>query len=119
MARLPLLPLPCSCPRCSSPSEPGSHLSSLLCPACLSTLLPNSPPLPNSPWTCTSCSFSLTSKQVETIISSLVSLVEGYEEVEEGREEVCRRIEEDLLPRLLLSLHPSHYLVLRCHSGVF
>ena len=53
----------CECPRCGDPSELGSHLSTLLCQDCGSLLLPSHPLHHNSPWTCSSCSLSLSSHQ--------------------------------------------------------
>ena len=90
----------CTCSRCSSPTELGSHLSSLLCPLQAPTDPENHPSCPkrdptsseypgdspeklhpggscpgglltpsfpteyNSPWTCNSCSFTISSCQV-------------------------------------------------------
>ena len=84
----------CTCTRCCSPTELGSHLSSLLCPLQASTtdneddppylagreapcslprascagglLTPSFPTEYNSPWTCNSCSFTMSSCQVNT-----------------------------------------------------
>ena len=71
----------CSCTRCCSTTELGTHLSSLLCPLqgsndpetlsespgapCHGGLLtPSFPTEYNSPWSCTSCSFTISSCQV-------------------------------------------------------
>ena len=50
----------CSCPRCLSSNELGSHLSSLRCPKCEDGFMTQRDPKDStSPWACTTHSFTL------------------------------------------------------------
>ena len=55
----------CSCPRCSDPTELGSHLSSLRCGECGESVLPSHPTHYNSPWSCSACSLTISAHQAE------------------------------------------------------
>ena len=109
-ARRPLLPLPCSCTRCSSPSELATHLSSLQCSSCPGTLLPSLPLLLSSPWTCTSCFSTSSPQQVEEVQQHLVATVNSSPLTPE-------HILEEVLPQLLLTAHPHHHLVLQAKKA--
>jgi len=96
----------CDCPRCLSPTELGSNLSTLRCGKCEEGYLTQSNPKDlQSPWTCQVHSFQLARDSVvslcEGLKSSLFSLGGGGTSVS---------LLEEFLTSLLPVLHPHHTL---------
>merc|ERR1712130_336609 len=128
----------CTCTRCCSPTELGSHLSSLRCPlqasttdnendpsyfagrevpcslprACAGGLLtPSFPTEYNSPWTCNSCSFTMSScqvmdKQISLFRQLSLTCLTSLQSVEK------------LLEHLSKLAPPTHYLALQAKKAL-
>jgi len=132
----------CTCSRCCSPTELGSHLSSLLCPlqpsnenekdpshpgkdtspcsltadlprpSCPGGLLtPSFPTEYNSPWSCNSCSFTMSScqvmeKQVSLFRHLSLTCLTNLQSVEQ------------LLHHLAKVAPPTHYLALQAKKAL-
>jgi len=97
----------CCCPRCSDPTELGSHASSLLCQVCkcddalfLSTNAANA----FSAWACTKCNLTMTSQEVMDVENRIATEMQGINNT---------AIEdfESFLSNAGRELHPNHYLM--------
>lgn len=95
----------CTCPRCVDPTELGSHLSSLLCPACAGIVLPETNSLHCQLWKCQSCEQTIDREQVETYSKECEEkMMEIYEtEVDKY---------EDLLHEYSKKFHQNHFQIL-------
>jgi len=69
----------CGCPRCSSPSELGSELSSLICsqPACSGIVRPTDPLDQESVYRCSKCEEEISSVEAETREKKLTEKLEN------------------------------------------
>ena len=92
----------CSCPRCSDPTELGSHFSTLLCraPDCGGFVLCRDPLDTSSSWACLKCGKERAGEEVR----------QEQEEWEERIEAAPRQVaaQEALLAELQKLYHPSH-----------
>ena len=95
----------CECARCQDPSELGSHLSTLVCEGCGELLLPSHPLHHNSPWSCSSCSLSISSHQAMArcvrMYRALLSCPPSHQHL------------ATLLAGLQTVAHPQHYVLLQ------
>merc|ERR1719153_616398 len=103
----------CTCPRCSSPSELGGHLSSLLCQTenCQGYLVPTHALEYNSPWSCDLCSYTLSSCQAMDIQLRLFRQFSAQSTwTVETLETVVKEMEQ--------VAHPTHYLLLQAKKSL-
>ena len=99
----------CICPRCSDPTELGSHLSSLLCPIakCYGSVVSSHPLDYDSPWTCLSCGAVLCLDRVQGILEQAQQLLD----TPAGEDGVVEHY-ECLIYKLSSLLHPYNHLIL-------
>jgi len=100
----------CTCPRCSDPTELGSHLSSLVCQKCPpgeGVLTQVSPLSKDSPWKCSVHQCLVTKENVTSMCRDLKDYIFRQEASEGG----VARLEEVLI-ELSQFLHPHHNLMM-------
>ena len=98
----------CSCPRCSDPTELGSHLSSLRCQKCENGFLTPVAPLdPESPWKCSVHNFLISKENVDQLC---VDLKGHLFSVGTGGTSVQRM--EEAIEMSSEFLHPHHHLMM-------
>ena len=98
----------CFCPRCSDPTELGSHLSSLVCPKtkCDGSVVPSHPLDYNSSWSCLSCGAVMLLDRVQAVLEEAQQLSEAPA----GDDGVVEHYER-VIYRLSTLLHPYNHLV--------
>ncbi|XP_034951978.1 SET domain-containing protein SmydA-8-like [Chelonus insularis] len=86
----------CNCYRCSDPTEFGSNISALRCAnlECYGIILPENPLNQKSSWICRQCNNKVSSRQVESIWSGIMSIVNGM--VTESPRKMLKFIEGEL-----------------------
>lgn len=95
----------CTCPRCSDPTELGTHFSALRCRRCKSGFMLSAAPLDQlASWICTSCNATLTAEEV---MEANLQLGEEVETVL-ARPSVAG-LEEMIQRHTSTSVHPNHY----------
>ena len=98
----------CTCPRCSDPTELGSHLSSLRCPKCDDRFLTQVSPLESeSPWKCSIHNFLISKENVDKLIMDLKGHLFS---VGKGGTSVQKM--EEVLEMFSEFLHPHHHLMM-------
>lgn len=105
----------CSCPRCSDPTELGTHMSSMKCNKCDPGLILSSDPLdPLAQWKCTHCEFSTPGSAIKRVFSVIQDELDQLDCVNLGAEAVQNR--EALWRKYRSVLHPKHafLITLRC-----
>ncbi|XP_050308456.1 SET domain-containing protein SmydA-8-like [Anthonomus grandis grandis] len=101
----------CFCDRCSDPTEFSTYFSALVClgtedQPCKGIQLPTEPTLPDPDWVCNKCNIKLPNKDVVNFVSHLSKEVDKELEKKPKLEDL-----EEFLNKLVIFLHPSHYLV--------
>ncbi|KAG7208615.1 hypothetical protein KM043_014822 [Ampulex compressa] len=98
----------CACPRCSDPTELGTHMSSMKCNKCDNGIvLPLDSLDPDSAWKCTHCEFSTSGQAVRKVFNIIQAEVDAVEAISgadgadaiEARETVMRKYRSVLHPR--------------------
>merc|ERR1711892_468547 len=99
----------CCCPRCSDPTERGSHLSSLLCHRrkCGGSVVPSRPLDNNSDWSCLSCGDITCLDKVQTVLEEAAELIASPAQ-ENGVVEHFERV----IHQLSSQLHPYNHLLI-------
>merc|ERR1712029_1244646 len=70
----------CRCPRCLDPTELGAHMSSLICPECKDGVLPIDNSLHCEQCSCQSCSYKISTDDVERFTKECeAKMMEIYE----------------------------------------
>ncbi|XP_065369562.1 SET domain-containing protein SmydA-8-like [Calliphora vicina] len=102
----------CNCPRCADPTELGSHMSSFICAPCAGNNKEGYivKQVTNKKWQCSTCTHSLRSEQVETIIDK------AKEEVFHAQDDLRRF--EILLAKLSTILHKNHYIMVDIKQNI-
>lgn len=99
----------CACPRCSDPTELGTHMSSLKCNKCDNGIvLPLDSLDPESTWKCTHCEFSTSGPAVRKVFQIINAEVEVAEAISgaDGSDGIAAR--EAVLKKYHSVLHPRH-----------
>uniref|UniRef100_A0A1B6CUV4 SET domain-containing protein n=1 Tax=Clastoptera arizonana TaxID=38151 RepID=A0A1B6CUV4_9HEMI len=103
----------CHCIRCADPTELGTYFSALKCIAetkegpCPGYQLPTSPLNNKSSWACNKCPITLSSIEVNNIVSGLGNEVDSVLHSDKIKPSINDL--EDLLKKLCKLLHPQHY----------
>ncbi|XP_043249623.1 SET domain-containing protein SmydA-8-like [Colletes gigas] len=99
----------CACPRCSDPTELGTHMSSLKCNKCDNGIVLSLDSLdPESGWKCTHCEFSTSGSAVRKVFQIIHSEVEAVETISgaDGADAIHER--ETVMKKYHSVLHPRH-----------
>ncbi|XP_015126926.1 SET domain-containing protein SmydA-8 [Diachasma alloeum] len=108
----------CACPRCSDPTELGTHMSSLKCNKCDNGVVVSLDSLdPESTWKCTHCEFSTSGAAVKKVLQIINSEVEAVEAItgDCGPDAIHQR--ESIIKKYHSVLHPRHaFLTMLRHS---
>ncbi|XP_014610022.1 PREDICTED: protein msta, isoform B [Polistes canadensis] len=108
----------CACPRCSDPTELGTHMSTLKCNKCDNGIvLPLDSLDENSVWKCTHCEFSTPGKAVKKVFQIISADVEAVENISgaDGADAIQER--ETVIKKYHSVLHPRHaFLTMLRHS---
>jgi len=99
----------CSCPRCSDPTELGSHFSSLLCSnqKCSGPVVSDNPLDNQANWACQLCGAGVSLETARNIMDTAEDLVDNPAP-QDGPVEHFERV----LHNLAVVLHPGNYLLL-------
>ena len=99
----------CSCPRCTDPTELGSHYSSLLCSnqKCSGPIMSTNPLDNLANWACHLCGFKVKLESVRDILITSEALIDNPAALD-GPVEHFERV----LNKLSVVLHPGNYLLL-------
>lgn len=108
----------CACPRCSDPTELGTHMSSLKCNKCDNGIvLPLDSLDENSTWKCTHCEFSTPGSAVRKVFQLIHTDVEAVEAISgaDGADAIQER--ETVMKKYRSVLHPRHaFMTMLRHS---
>ncbi|XP_011868644.1 PREDICTED: protein msta, isoform B-like isoform X2 [Vollenhovia emeryi] len=108
----------CACPRCSDPTELGTHMSSLKCNKCDNgIILPLDSLDSESTWKCTHCEFSTNGQAVRKILRIIQAEVDTVEAISgaDGADAIHQR--EIVMKKYRSVLHPRHaFLSMLRHS---
>nr|XP_012234311.1 PREDICTED: LOW QUALITY PROTEIN: protein msta, isoform B-like [Linepithema humile] len=108
----------CACPRCSDPTELGTHMSSLKCNKCENGIvLPLDSLDSNSTWKCTHCDFSTNGQAVQKVLRIIQAEVDAAEAISgaDGADAIHER--ETVMRKYRSVLHPRHaFLTMLRHS---
>ena len=99
----------CACPRCSDPTELGTHMSSLKCNKCDNGIVLSLDSLDaDSPWKCTHCEFSTSGQAVRRVLGIIQAEVDAVETISgaDGADAIHER--ETVLKKYHSVLHPRH-----------
>ena len=65
----------CTCDRCRDPTEGGSHLSAVLCPACAEApMLPQFPLDTETAWACTVCQACISHEEHKALLNTSIQV---------------------------------------------
>ncbi|KAG5676267.1 hypothetical protein PVAND_006115 [Polypedilum vanderplanki] len=96
----------CTCERCKTSDELGSHASSLICPKCTHGLILSTSPLnENAEWRCHKCNFTLSAMFVMNLVTRL------YDELDSLGGNDINQI-ETFIEKYSKTLHKNHYIFL-------
>ncbi|XP_011162713.2 SET domain-containing protein SmydA-8 [Solenopsis invicta] len=108
----------CACPRCSDPTELGTHMSSLKCNKCDNGIVLSLDSLDSeSKWKCTHCDFSTTGQAVRKVFRIIQAEVDAAEAISgaDGADAIHER--ETIMKKYRSVLHPQHaFLSMLRHS---
>ncbi|XP_014482026.1 PREDICTED: protein msta, isoform B [Dinoponera quadriceps] len=108
----------CACPRCSDPTELGTHMSSLRCNKCNDGIVLSLDSLdPESTWKCTHCEFSTKGQAVRKVLGIIQAEVDNAETISgaDGADAIHER--ENVMKKYRSVLHPRHaFLTMLRHS---
>lgn len=93
----------CTCKRCLDPTELGTHMSSLICVKCKTGMV--SPNIKTEKWECSACNQSFSSSLMQETVNQAESKLEEADKSD-------TRVLEKLLTQLLLTLSPTHSIIL-------
>ncbi|XP_053995158.1 SET domain-containing protein SmydA-8 [Hylaeus volcanicus] len=99
----------CACPRCSDPTELGTHMSSLKCNKCDNGIVLSLDSLdPDSSWKCTHCEFTTSGAAVRKVLQIIHADVEAVEAISgaDGADAIQQR--ETVMKKYHSVLHPRH-----------
>ncbi|XP_076163460.1 SET domain-containing protein SmydA-8 isoform X2 [Ptiloglossa arizonensis] len=99
----------CACPRCSDPTELGTHMSSLKCNKCDNGIILSLDSLdPDSAWKCTHCEFTTSGAAVRKVLQIIHAHVEAVETISgaDGADAIHKR--ETVMKKYHSVLHPRH-----------
>ncbi|XP_076662822.1 SET domain-containing protein SmydA-8 isoform X1 [Andrena cerasifolii] len=99
----------CACPRCSDPTELGTHMSSLKCNKCDNGIVLSLDSLDaDSAWKCTHCEFSTSGQAVRRVLQIIQAEVDAVETISgaDGADAIQER--ETVLKKYHSVLHPRH-----------
>lgn len=99
----------CACPRCSDPTELGTHMSSLKCNKCDNGIvLPLDSLDRESAWKCTHCEFSTSGSAVWKVFHIIQQEVDAVESISgaDGSDAIEQR--EAVMRKYRSVLHPRH-----------
>ena len=103
----------CNCARCVDPTECGSYLSALLCPApsptkpCGGTVLSCDPLAGSSDWACQACQAVYSAEYVVELVSEVAEMIDKPRE----EDDIVQHYER-VIHRYSHTLHPAHYLII-------
>ena len=108
----------CACPRCSDPTELGTHMSSLKCNKCDNGIVMSLDSLdPDSLWKCTHCEFTTSGPAVRKVLHIIQAEVDAVETISgaDGADAIQER--EKVIKKYHSVLHPRHaFLTMLRHS---
>ncbi|XP_076240125.1 uncharacterized protein LOC143182785 [Calliopsis andreniformis] len=99
----------CACPRCSDPTELGTHMSSLKCNKCDNGIILSLDSLdPDSSWKCTHCEFTTSGQAVRKVLRIIQADVDAVEAISgaDGADAILER--ETVMKKYHSVLHPRH-----------
>lgn len=99
----------CACPRCSDPTELGTHMSSLKCHSCDNGIILSLDSLDaESAWKCTHCEFSTSGPAIRKVLSVIQAELDAVEAISgaDGADAIHAR--ETLMKKYKSVLHPRH-----------
>ncbi|XP_032672669.1 uncharacterized protein LOC116844767 [Odontomachus brunneus] len=108
----------CACPRCSDPTELGTHMSSLRCNKCDNgVVLPLDSLDPASSWKCTNCEFSTNGQAVRKVLRIIQAEVDNAEAISGADGADAIYVRETVMKKYQSVLHPRHaFLTMLRHS---
>ena len=89
----------CQCSRCQDPTELGSHINGVTCPACKDGILV--PDDDSITWQCPQCPKSVTGRAVESLLETFLERLPGGKSIREL---------EDFLQLCSRCFHPNNFL---------
>ncbi|CAL7951702.1 unnamed protein product [Xylocopa violacea] len=99
----------CACPRCSDPTELGTHMSSLKCNKCDNGIVLSLDSLDlDSSWKCTHCEFTTSGPAVRKVLRIIQAEVDAVEAISgaDGADAIQER--ETVIKKYRSVLHPQH-----------
>lgn len=100
----------CCCERCSSPSELGTHFSSVKCSCCpQGYFLTKNSLNPESSWNCNSCDSMKSRDEIQAMIDPMIQ--KEIESFETSPEKTVTKLESVLERCSGTVVHPQHYLM--------
>ncbi|KOX72915.1 Protein msta, isoform B [Melipona quadrifasciata] len=99
----------CACPRCSDPTELGTHMSSLKCTKCDNGIVLSLDSLdPESSWKCTHCDFTTSGAAVRKILYVIQTEMDAVETISGAEGPYAIQARETLIRKYRSVLHPRH-----------
>ncbi|OAD54391.1 Protein msta, isoform B, partial [Eufriesea mexicana] len=99
----------CACPRCSDPTELGTHMSSLKCNKCDNGIVLSLDSLdPDSSWKCTHCEFTTSGKAVRKALQIMQADVDAVEAISGANGADAIQERETIMKKYRSVLHPRH-----------
>ncbi|XP_013148245.1 PREDICTED: protein msta, isoform A [Papilio polytes] len=103
----------CDCPRCSDPTELGTHLSTVKCSKCDNGVILSTNPLDNeAQWLCTekTCGFKTSGSAMRKMLSVVQAEVDLLDALEPGPQAIEQR--EATLNKYKSVFHPRHSILI-------